>query len=239
MGRTERNNTQLLILIIVGIILGLGAVAIAFSAQATRNANEGIFPFSDLLNVQPNISYFESNYTQQITTLAQLTQHALALTVVGSPPNRTLISSGYARLYPWVSTHSPSGLNYADLEGYPNTTWQLYSSELYFGFIIYVLHIDPVVSDNIVYENVVPIILPNIAFSVLIVLDTTNVFPDSGLGVFLTVPFFIPNPFTVSGCNVPSECIILQYLPIFETPKHLVPTLIFMGCFQRLFLYLK
>jgi hypothetical protein len=223
MGRSERNTTQLLIITIIGIILGLGAVAIGLSAQATRNANEGIFPFTNSLDedVQTNITYMESNNTAQLNTLAQLTQQALALTVVGSPPNRTLVSSGYARLYPATLAvlPPPLSIDYGALEGYPNTTWQLYSSELDFGFIIYVLHIDPVISDNIVFENVIP--LPSTSFnSVFIVLDTTNVFPDSGLGVTIVSPFYIPNPFTVTGCSVPSECLVHPTtLAYFRNPE--------------------
>lgn len=204
MGRTEKNTTQLLILIIVGIILGLGAIAIGFSAQATRNANEGIFPFTYLLDedVQTNITYLYSNNTAQLTTLAQLTQQALALTVAGSPPNRTLISSGYARFYPSVGI-TYTCPNYNDLEGYPNTTWQVYSSELHFGIVIYVLHIDPVVSDTVVYENVLPGL-----YALHIVLDTNNIFPNSGLGnsPLLVSAYLLPNPFNITGCGVPSEC---------------------------------
>jgi hypothetical protein len=219
----EKRTTLIHVANIVIIILGIGSLCIIFSSIATSNANTNIYPFNRLLDegVQQNISDFETNQTAQMNELALIAQTTLMLimditsyqpqniSVSLSPLNRTLISEGFAA---FVSSDcaTPSTSSYADAitKGYPNTTWQLFGTQLEYGFILYIISIDTLSLSHPLNLNA---IVSGTSCSLRFWLDKFDIFVDSGISGTFVFPFLTPNPFQVNGCESP-QCTPSQTL---------------------------
>lgn len=211
----EEDTTKLHIANIIIIILGIGSLGIILSSLATQRANTEIYPYRALLDdqVQQNISDFENNQTAQINELAMVAQHTLMLLMEVtnyqpnasapslSPLNRTLISEGYAA---FVSQDCavPNTVSYADAisKGYPNATWQLFSTQLEYGLILYIISLD---TSSLSHPLTLNAIVAGTSCSLRFWLDTFDLFGNSGVSGTFYFPFLTPNPFTVNGCESP------------------------------------
>lgn len=230
----EEQTRSLLQGTIVLIILGMGIVAIGLSAQAWRTLNDGVFPFVERVdsNIQDNITYFETNQTNQIHLLSMLTQEALSVlmqmqmieppTCITAPPsntsmgagplNMTLVVGGHARLVS-PNCNSPAPTSYIALAtgGFPTITYQVVRANLNYGLVLYILELEPAsLSAPLILNNLVA----GTGCSLRLYFDTFDLFADAGaVGTFVR-QFLIPSPFLVNGCTYP-QCAASSTLAIF------------------------
>jgi hypothetical protein len=219
----EEQTRSLLQGTIVLIILGMGIVAIGLSAQAWRTLNDSVFPFVERVdtNIQDNITYFETNQTNQIHLLSMLTQEAISVlmqmqmieppasiivegsntTTGASPLNMTLVVGGHARLVS-PNCNSPAPTSYAALAagGFPNVTYQVVRANLNYGLVLYILKLQPTsLSAPLILNHLVA----GTGCRLRLYFDTFDLFGDAGaVGTFIR-DFLIPSPFLINGCTYP------------------------------------